>query len=104
MQKILALLASIFSRSVQYGALVNTAVKQVETETAGQNMTGDTKKQIAVTYVLAAAHAGEQVPVGAVQLISGLVDTAVHVLNTLGIFTTKTTTQPTLPAAAVAGN
>jgi hypothetical protein len=98
MTKILDFLKKILGMTVQYGALVNTAVKQVEAE-VGATVDGATKKQIALTYVLAAAHAGESIPVGSVQMVSGLIDTAVQVLNQLGVFKTKTTTPAPLPPA-----
>jgi hypothetical protein len=100
MSKIIAFLKKILGLGVQYGQLVNTAVKAVAAEVAGTDTTNSTKKEMVVTYVLAAAHAGEQIPIGAVEIVSGLVDTAVHVLETLGVLPAgKDPTPPTLPAA-----
>lgn len=92
MNKFLDMLQNITSIGLSYGVLVNQAVKGVEAEVAGTNIDGATKKEMALTYVLAAAHAGETVPIGSVQIISALIDTSVSVLNALGVFKAKVKT------------
>lgn len=86
MKNFLSKLLSILGVGINYGTLVNQAVKQVETETEGHKLDGASKQQIALTYVLAAAHAGEAIPVPTVQLVAGLIDAAVSTLNAMGVF------------------
>lgn len=77
-------LQSILSGVLKYGALATAAVTQVEQEVGAGN--GQTKKQLAVSYVLAAAHAGESVGVPVVQEVSAVVEMAAGVANALGLF------------------
>jgi len=70
--------------ALKYGPYVHSAVQGVEAAIGSGN--GATKKQLAVSAVIAAAHAGETVPVAQVQVISSLVDVVVSTLNALGVF------------------
>lgn len=89
----------------KYGALAAGAVAQVQSEIGPSN--GDitlqqSKKQLAVLYVIAAAHAGETVPVGSVQAVSTVVDLLASSAKMLGLFG-KTATAAgsiSIPAAA----
>jgi hypothetical protein len=91
--KIAGLLA-LFGKYLPY---VNSAVKDVEASVSGAP--GSTKKELAVAAVLALAHSGESVPVGAVAIVSSLVDVTVTALNGLGVFGHSTSTPPAPPAA-----
>lgn len=74
---------------LKYGAIATAAVATVQAEvgaSGGDSATQQTKKQLAVTYVLAAAHAGESVPVSIVQQISTIVDLAASTAKALGLF------------------
>jgi hypothetical protein len=85
LQKILSVLAAIS----KYGALASAAVQLAQSEvgaSAGNPMVQQSKKQIAVTYVLAAAHAGEAVPNSTVQEIAGVVDLVAGTAKALGLF------------------
>jgi hypothetical protein len=88
----------------KYGPMAIQAVTQVQAEVGGSN--GDpaiqqTKKQLAVSYVLAAAHAGESVPVGTVQQVAVVVDTMATLAKALGLFgkSGSTTAPVTVPTA-----
>ena len=83
---------------VQYVPLVNSTVQQVEAAMPGAS--GASKAQSALAIVLSVAHAGETVPNATVQLISGIIDTVVSMLNSLGIF--KKATAPTTTTVAAA--
>lgn len=69
---------------VQYIPLVNSTVQQIEAAMPGAS--GTSKFQAALTAILAVAHAGETVPNATVQIISMLIDTAVGLFNSLGLF------------------
>ncbi len=82
-------LSHFFASFQKYGTIAAQAVQQVQTEVGASN--GDTtvqqsKKMQAVGYVLAAAHAGEQVPIPVVQEISGVVDFIAGLAKALGLF------------------
>ena len=81
-----------------YVPLVNSTVQQVEAAMPGAS--GASKAQSALAIVLSVAHAGETVPNATVQLISGIIDTVVSMLNSLGIF--KKATAPTTTTVAAA--
>jgi hypothetical protein len=85
---------------VKYGALAFAAVAQVQAEvgaSSGDPAVQADKKQLAVLYVVAAAHAGESVPNATVQAISSVVELVAQMAKALGLFG-KTPT----PGAAVA--
>lgn len=93
----------------KYGALAAAAVAQVQTEVGASN--GDsglqvTKKQLAVAYVIAAAHAGESVPNTTVQTVATLVDLVAGTAKALGLFgktaSAGAVTAPVLVSAAAA--
>lgn len=88
---------SIASGVMKYSALASHAVQQVETEVGPGN--GATKKQLAVSYVLAAAHAGEAVPVPQVQAIAAAVELAAGIANALGLFGAPKAVAVSVPAA-----
>ena len=90
--KILAAMAA-FLKYAPYALAGATAVEQVIG--AGN---GSDKKTMVVAGILAAAHAGETVPNAQVQVISGVVDTVVGVLNASGLLG-KTSTAVTVPMA-----
>lgn len=74
---------------LQYGGLATAAVAQVQTEvgaSSGDPAIQASKKQLAVAYVLASAHAGEAVPNATVQAISAVVEFAVSIAKALGLF------------------
>jgi hypothetical protein len=90
---------------LKYGALAFAAVAQVQAEVGAS--TGDpavqaSKKQLAVAYVLAASHAGEQVPNATVQAISGVVELIAGMAKALGLFgkTASTTATTAVPPVA----
>ena len=79
----------ILADFLKYGALATAAVGQVQSEvgaSAGNPAVQQTKKQLAVSLVLAAAHAGESVPNSTVVKIAGIVDFAVSAAKALGLF------------------
>jgi hypothetical protein len=72
----------------KYAPLAVAAVAQVQAEVGASN--GDTKiqqskKALAVTYIIAAAHAGESLPNSTVQQISGIVDLVAGTAKALGL-------------------
>lgn len=78
-----------FAAIKKYGAVAQKAVSDVQAEVGQSNGDGDTrqnKKQLAVMYILAAAHAGEQVDNATVQAISGVVDFVASTAKALGLF------------------
>lgn len=95
MTNVLAKLQSVFAALSKYGQIAITAVHQVEAEVGPSN--GATKKQLAVAYVLAAAHAGEAVTVPIVAEVSAAVEMAAGIANALGLFG-----KPPAPSATVA--
>jgi len=85
LQKIQAILAGI----LKYGGLAWAAVGQVQTEigaSAGKPAVQQAKKDLAVTYILSAAHAGEAVPNSTVQTIASVVDLVASTAKSLGLF------------------
>lgn len=73
----------------KYAGLAAAAVQQVQAEvgaSSGDSALQQSKKQLAVTYILAAAHAGESVPNGTVQEIASVVDLAASTAKALGLF------------------
>lgn len=73
---------------LKYGGLATAAVVTVQAEvgaSGGDPAIQASKKQLAVAYVLAAAHAGELVPDVTVQAISGVVEFAVSIAKALGL-------------------
>jgi hypothetical protein len=86
-----------------YVPLVQSTVLEIESEMPGAS--GTSKAQAALMIILSVAHAGETVPIAAVQVISALIDTAVSTFNALGIFKKSspvtTVTVPAIPAASV---
>lgn len=77
--KILAGMAAF----VKYAPYALAGAQAVEQAVGAGN--GADKKQIAVAAILAAAHAGETVPVAQVQVIAGVVDLVVGTLNAAGL-------------------
>lgn len=55
-------------------------------EAAHPALPGQTKSEMAVNIIMAAAQVGEGVPIPQVQAISGLVADIVGLLNTIGLF------------------
>jgi len=68
---------------VKYAPYALAGAQAVEKAVGAGN--GADKKQIAVAGILAAAHAGETVPVAQVQVIAAVVDTVVGTLNAAGL-------------------
>lgn len=80
---------STFSAIGKYLTLAVQAVAQVQAEIGASN--GDpnlqkTKLAAAIAIVLAAAHAGENVPIAIVQKVAMAVEVAVSLANMLGLF------------------
>ena len=73
--------------ALQYAPHVAAAVQGIEATNAA--LPGQTKKQLVLTSIEAAAKVGESVPEPHVALISALIDTLVGVLNASGIFAKK---------------
>lgn len=74
---------------VKYGALAATAVAQVQSEvgaSGGDPAIQSSKKQLAVAYVIAAAHAGESLAIPQVQEIAALVDFTASISKSLGVW------------------
>ena len=74
---------------VKYGALAFAAVAQVQAEvgvSSGNPAVQADKKQLAVLYVIASAHAGESVPNATVQAISSVVELVAQMAKALGLF------------------
>lgn len=83
------LFTKIMGGVLQYGALAVQAVAQVQMEAGPSNADPgiqQSKKQLAVAYVIAAAHAGEQIPVSQVQQIASVVDLVASTAKALGAF------------------
>jgi len=83
----------------KYGALAQQAVAQVQSEVGASNADPaiqSSKKQLAIMYVLAGAHAGENVSNATVQTIAGVVDFVASTAKALGLFGKVAT-----PAASV---
>ena len=73
----------------KYGAIAQQAVAQVQAEVgaaAGDSTIQQTKRQLAVVYILAVAHAGENVPNATVQTIAAVVDFVAGTAKALGLF------------------
>ncbi len=73
----------------KYAPLAVAAVAQVQSEvgaSAGDTGIQQSKKALAVAYIIAAAHAGETLPNSTVQNISGIVDLVAGTTKALGIF------------------
>jgi hypothetical protein len=77
--KILAAMSAF----LKYAPYALAGAKAVESAVGAGN--GSDKKTLVVSGILAAAHAGESVPVAQVQVISGIVETVVGVLNATGM-------------------
>ena len=78
-----------FAAFQKYGTFAAQAVQQVQSEVGasqGDATVQASKKMQAVGYVLAAAHAGEQVSIPIVQEISSVVDFAAGLAKALGLF------------------
>ena len=72
-----------------YGSLAAAAVAQVQSQLGpsnGDKQSQQTKLQMAVALVLAAAHAGESVPSRTVQTIAAIVEFNVSLAKALGLF------------------
>lgn len=103
LQKIQAIAQGI----LKYLPLAVAAVATVQAEvgaSGGDPATQATKKQTAVLYVLAAAHAGEAVPNSTVQTIAAMVELAAGSAKALGAFgkTAAASGSVSVPAASVA--
>lgn len=81
MNKVLSALAI----ALQYLPHVLVGVQAVEQAVSAP---GQTKKQLVLGAITAAASVGEQVPEQHVQVISALIDTTVATLNQAGVFKT----------------
>lgn len=68
----------------KYAAVATQAAHEAESSIGPGN--GATKQQIAVAYALAAAHAGQTVPIETVQQVAAAVELAVSVANIFGAF------------------
>lgn len=107
MSKFLSNLEAVEARIlsvIQYIPLVNSTVQQIEANMPGAS--GQSKFQAALSTALTVAHAGETIPIPTVQLVSGLIETAVNIFNSLGIFKKSgppatTLAIPALPAPIV---
>jgi len=82
---------------LKYAPLVLESVKEVEAAIGAGN--GQSKRQLLLAYVLAAIHAGENVPIAQVQAIAGVIDIIVGLLNGLGVFG-KTSPSVAVPPSA----
>lgn len=80
---------------LKYAPIVLAAVKEVELAVGTGN--GADKKALVLAAVLAAVHAGENVPVAQVQTIARVIDLIVGVLNSSGVLG-KTTSAVAVPA------
>jgi hypothetical protein len=90
---LLARIQQIAQGFLKYGALATAAVAQVQSEvgsSGGDPTVQQTKKQLAVMYVLAAAHAGESVPIAQVQQISAVIELVASSAKALGLFGKQT--------------
>jgi hypothetical protein len=90
--------STITTDTLQYAPLALSAVTGVEAAAAG--LPGETKSQIAINMVLAAAQTGEAVPVPQVQAVSALVALLVSILNATGMFSHKPKPSIPVPPAA----
>lgn len=91
-QKILAGMAAF----LRYAPYALAGAQAVESAVGAGN--GADKKTLVVAGILAGAHAGETIPVPQVQVIAGVVDTVVSVLNASGLLG-KTVSSVTVPPA-----
>ena len=99
----LASIQTKFTTALAYMPLVQQTVTSIES--AMPSASGTSKAQAALGIILSVAHAGEQIPQPTVQLIAGLIDTMVSVLNATGVFkkatpNTTVTVAPTVAPAA----
>ena len=76
----------VLSGIAKYAGIATQAVHEAEAQVGPGN--GATKQEIAVAYALAAAHAGQTVPIETVQQVAAAVELAVSVANMLGAFGT----------------
>lgn len=83
---------TISTEALAYAPLALQAVTGIEA--AAAHLPGDTKAQIAVNIVLAAAQVAEGVPVPQVQAVAALVSLFVGILNATGLFSHKATPAP----------
>lgn len=81
---IFAKILSVMAQFLKYAPYALAGAQAVESAIGAGH--GADKKTLVVAGVLAAAHAGESVPVAQVQVISGVVETVVGVLNAAGAF------------------
>ena len=90
------------SAFMKYAPMAMAAVKAVEAEVGASD--GADKKALVIAYVLAASHAGQNVPIAQVQAIAGVVNLIVGMLNLSGVFgkTTASVDVPNIAAAPVA--
>lgn len=88
--KILAAMAAF----LKYAPYALAGAQAVEHVIGAGN--GADKKTLVIAGILAGAHAGESVPVAQVQVISGVVETVVGVLNASGLLG-KTATAVNVP-------
>lgn len=80
----------------KYSVLATQAVAEAEAQVGPGN--GKTKMQVAMSYVLAAAHAGEAVPHKKIAAIAASINLAVGIANMLGVFgPTKATAEVVVP-------
>ena len=74
----------VLSGIAKYAGVATQAAHEAEAQVGPGN--GATKQQIAVAYALAAAHAGQTVPIETVQQVAAAVELAVNVANMFGAF------------------
>lgn len=98
-------LMKVFAAFQKYGPIAMAAVGQVQAEIGASN--GDptvqqSKRSLAIAYVVAAAHAAENVPVDKIQQIAAAVDFAAGIAGAIGGFAkTQKTAAVVVPAGAV---
>lgn len=77
-------LNTLTNETLTFAPLALSTVASLEAAASG--LPGQTKSQIAVNVVMAAAQVGTAVPVPTVQAVSGLVELLVAILNASGLF------------------
>jgi hypothetical protein len=82
----------ITTEALNYAPLLLNAVTSIES--AAAHLPGETKAQLAVNIVMAAAQTATAVPIPSVQAVAGLVSLVVGLLNASGLFKHKPASLP----------
>ena len=90
----------IDTATLQYAPLALSTIGSIEQAAAG--LPGETKAQIAISVIQAAAVAGESVPIPQVAAISEMINLFVAILNATGLFNHHAAAAPAAAPAPAA--